>query len=43
MDDLPQVIVPHPYDTLPAEKIIELSRQFAGEVVGKLLTNPVQS
>lgn len=36
MPDLPQVIVPHPYDTLPEERIIELAQQCIDEVVHKL-------
>ena len=36
MADLPQVIVPHPYDTLPTERIIELAHHYIDEVVAKL-------
>lgn len=36
MPGIPQVILPHPYDTLPAERIVELAHQYIDEVVSKL-------
>ena len=39
MPDIPQVIVPHPYDTLPEERIVALSHEYIDKVVGKLTGN----
>ena len=36
MPDIPQVTLPHPYDTLSTERIIELAHQCLDEAVGKL-------
>ena len=43
MADLPQVIVPHPYDTLPTERIIELAHHYIDEVVAKLTGSTASS
>ncbi len=34
--DLPMIIVPHPFETLPEQEVVELAKAKLNEVVGKL-------
>lgn len=38
--NLPMVVLPHPFETLPRETILKLADEKFGEIVEALVTNP---
>ena len=39
--DIPIVVVPHPFTTLPDERVRELADAFQDEILGRLLTQSI--